>query len=109
MVEATAKVTTLDKRGADGQLIGVDDNAICIYRMSGGAIGTMTASWTYYGAEDNSTVLYGTKGILRIYDDPAYSLKLITAGGRRRSTSWRPSRPTTTRPPPASSTASWTA
>ena len=83
VVEATAKVTTLDKRGADGQLIGVDDNAICIYRMSGGAIGTMTASWTYYGAEDNSTVLYGTKGILRIYDDPAYSLKLITAGGEK--------------------------
>ena len=26
-------------------------------------------------------MLYGTKGILRIYDDPAYSLKLITAGG----------------------------
>ena len=43
----------------------------------------MTASWTYYGAEDNSTVLYGTKGILRIYDDPAYSLKLTTAGGER--------------------------
>ena len=43
----------------------------------------MTASWTYYGAEDNSTVLYGTKGILRIYDDPAYSLKLITAGGEK--------------------------
>ena len=83
VVETTAKVTTLDKRGADGQLIGVDDNAICIYRMSGGAIGTMTASWTFYGAEDNSTVLYGTKGILRIYDDPAYSLKLITADGEK--------------------------
>ena len=83
VVETTAKVTTLDKRGADGQLIGVDDNAICIYRMSGGAMGTMTASWTFYGAEDNSTVLYGTKSILRIYDDPAYSLKLITAGGEK--------------------------
>ena len=83
VVETTAKVTTLDKRGADGQLIGVDDNAICIYRMSGGAMGTMTASWTFYGAEDNSTVLYGTKGILRIYDDPAYSLKLITAEGEK--------------------------
>ena len=40
------EIGLLDKRGADGQLIGVDDNAICIYRMSGGAIGTMTASWT---------------------------------------------------------------
>ena len=74
-------VTTLDKKGPDGQLIGVDDNAVCIYRMSGGAVGTMTASWTYYGAEDNSTILYGTKGIMRIYDDPAYSIKITTADG----------------------------
>lgn len=81
VVETTAVVTTLDKKGPDGQLIGVDDNAICIYRMSGGAVGTMTASWTYYGAEDNSTVLYGTWGIMRIYDDPAYSIKITTADG----------------------------
>ena len=77
VVEATAKVTTLDKRGADGQLIGVDDNAICIYRMSGGAIGTMTASWTYYGAEDNSTVLYGTKGITAGGEKALYELEAI--------------------------------
>ena len=83
VVETTAKVVTLDKRGADGQLIAVDDNAICIYRLSGGTIGTMNASWTFYGAEDNSTVLYGTKGILHIYDDPSYSLKLVTAGGEK--------------------------
>lgn len=83
ITEVTAKVVTLDKRGPDGELIGVDDNAICIYKMSGGAIGTMTASWTYYGEEDNSTVIYGTKGILRIYDDPHYSMKLITASGEK--------------------------
>ena len=81
VVETTAVVTTLDKKGPDGQLIGVDDNAVCIYRMSGGAVGTMTASWTYYGAEDNSTILYGTKGIMHIYDDPAYSIKITTADG----------------------------
>ena len=38
------------------------------------AVGTMAASWTDYGAEDNSTVIYGTKGVLRMYDDPKYSL-----------------------------------
>ena len=83
VIQATAKVTTLDKRGADGQLIGVDDNAICIYELSGGAMGTMTASWTYYGAEDNSTILYGTKGIMRIYDDPAAAIKVILADGSK--------------------------
>ena len=74
VVRTTAKLSTLEKRDGSGNLIGVDDNAICIYEMSGGCIGTMTASWTYFGPEDNSTVLYGTKGIMRIYDDPAHSI-----------------------------------
>ena len=81
VVRTTARVVTLDKKDASGQLIGVDDNAICIYEMSGGTMGTMTASWTYYGAEDNSTILYGEKGIMRIYDDPAYSIVVKLADG----------------------------
>lgn len=81
IVRTTARLLTLDKRGADDQLIGVDDNAICIYETSGGAFGTMTASWTYYGQEDNSTVLYGTKGIMRIYDDPVHTITVIPREG----------------------------
>ncbi len=81
--KVTAKVMTLDKKYANGARIGVDDNAICIYEMSGGTIGTMTASWTYYGAEDNSTVIYGTKGIIRIYDDSAHSIVLIDREGNQ--------------------------
>lgn len=81
VIRATARLATLDKRGPDGELIGVDDNAWCIYELSGGAMGTMTASWTYYGAEDNSTVLYGTKGIMRIYDDPAHAIVIRLADG----------------------------
>lgn len=81
VAETTAKVTTLDKRDASGELIGVDDNAVCIYRMKKGAVGTMTASWTYYGEEDNSTVLYGTKGIMKIYENPEYCIELIRRDG----------------------------
>ncbi|MEI3102418.1 MAG: Gfo/Idh/MocA family oxidoreductase [Oscillospiraceae bacterium] len=85
VVRTTARLVTLDKRGEDGELIGVDDNAVCIYEMSGGAFGTMTASWTYYGAEDNSTVLYGSKGIMRIYDDPAHSIVVKLADGEEQT------------------------
>lgn len=85
VVRTTARLTTLDKRGEDGELIGVDDNAVCIYELSGGAFGTMTASWTFYGAEDNSTILYGTKGIMRIYDDPAHSIVVKLANGEERT------------------------
>ena len=80
-VETTARICTLDKRDSSGELIGVDDNSICIYRMEGGAIGTMTASWTYYGGEDNSTVIYGSEGVLKIYDDPRFCLEVTRRDG----------------------------
>ena len=83
IIETTARLVTLDKRDATGSLIGVDDNAICIYRLSGGAIGTMSASWTHYGVEDNSTILYGTKGIMRIYDDPNFAIVVNLNSGER--------------------------
>lgn len=83
VVSATARVTTLDKRDPAGNLVGVDDNALVIYEMSGGAVGTMTASWTYYGPEDNSTVLYGTEGVMRVYDDPAHSIVIDRRDGER--------------------------
>lgn len=72
--KVTARMDTLHKKDAEGNFISVDDNAVCIFEMEDKILGTMTASWTYYGPEDNSTILYGTKGIMRIYDDPQYSL-----------------------------------
>lgn len=83
IVEVTGKVVTLDKRDMNGDLIGVDDNAMCIYTMENGVVGTMTASWTYYGAEDNTTVIYGTEGIMRLYDNPEYGLRILKKDGSR--------------------------
>lgn len=83
VVETRAVVTTLDKKDVQGCLIGVDDNAICIYKMENGVIGTMTASWSYYGEEDNSTVLYGTEGIMKIYSNPRFSIELIMKNGEK--------------------------
>jgi predicted dehydrogenase len=74
IVEVYARIGTLDKRYPDGTLINVDDNAFCLYTTASGAIGSMHVSWTFYGEEDNSTRIYGTKGILRLYDDPSCSL-----------------------------------
>ena len=81
--EVEAQLCTLDKKFSDGSPITVDDNAFCIYHMDGGAVGTMTASWTNYGPEDNSTVINGTKGVLRIYDDPEHTLILEKKDGAR--------------------------
>lgn len=76
-----ALLSTLDKTGPDDRPIEVEDNSLCLFRMEDGVIGTMTASWTYYGAEDNSTVIYGTGGILRVYDVPGSPLRLVRPDG----------------------------
>lgn len=53
----------------------VDDNAVCILRTADGVIGTLTASWAYNsGSDDNSTIIYGEKGFLKLEADPEYSL-----------------------------------
>lgn len=74
IVRTSAVISTLDKKFSDGTSIEVDDNAFCIYTLESGATGTLHVSWTNYGTEDNSTKLYCTKGVIRIYDDPEYSL-----------------------------------
>lgn len=81
IIRATGRLTTLDKRGPDGNLIDVEDNAICIYELENGAIGTMTASWTHYGEEDNSTEFWGTKGIMKILRDPAHAIVVTLRDG----------------------------
>jgi predicted dehydrogenase len=72
---------TLDKKDSNDVTIPVDDNAICIYKMDGGCVGTMTASWTYYGSEDNSTTIYGTEGIMHLYENPEYSIVIEKRDG----------------------------
>ena len=74
VVEVAAKLATLEKVDATGAPIPLDDNAIAIFTLSNGAVGTMTASWSYHGFEDNSTVLYGKTGIITIYGDPVYQV-----------------------------------
>lgn len=59
----------------------VDDNAVCVLKTESGIIGTLASSWAYNGKEDNSTIVYGEKGILRLEDDPTYSLVAQYATG----------------------------
>lgn len=69
VVEVGGFVETNAKKDTD-----VDDNAVCVLKTESGIIGTLAASWAYTSSEDNSTVIYGEKGILRLEDDPNYSL-----------------------------------
>lgn len=68
-VEAAAFVETSAKENST-----VDDNAVCVLKTESGIVGTLAASWSYNGGEDNSTVFYAEKGTMRLEDDPEYSL-----------------------------------
>ncbi|RDI47993.1 Gfo/Idh/MocA family protein [Falsibacillus pallidus] len=68
IVEVSGFADTLAKEAT------VDDNAVCILKTDTGIIGTLAASWSYTAGEDNSTIIYGEKGIIRLEDDPNYSL-----------------------------------
>lgn len=63
--EVSAFIGTLHKEDTD-----VDDNATCLLRMQSGAIGTLVGSWTYYKGEDNSTVFWCEKGVMKVGTHP---------------------------------------
>lgn len=79
--EVSAFVDTKAKRNEKGELIDVDDNAVCILRMENGVLGQLTASWTYVAREDNVTILYGSKGQMVIGADPEYPVEVVLANG----------------------------
>lgn len=71
----------LHKTFEDGTPIEVYDNAVCNLKMRSGIIGVGIFSWTYYGEEDNSTIIYLEKGIIKIYNEPNYQIKIIGLDG----------------------------
>ena len=76
IVEASSFVEHIAKPMGD-----VDDNAVCLLRARSGAVGTLTASWSHDPGEDNGTILYGTKGILRIGTEKSFPVVVnLTTG-----------------------------
>ncbi|WP_246938773.1 Gfo/Idh/MocA family protein [Bacillus pinisoli] len=68
-VEVGSFIETSAKENTD-----VDDTSVCILKTKNGIIGTLAASWSYVSKEDNSTIIYGEKAIVRLEDDPMASL-----------------------------------
>ncbi len=83
ITEVSGLVSTLDKCGRDGQLIALDDNAFLHLKTSDGVIGTLEASWTNYGIEDNTTVIYARNGTLAIGTDPTCSIVVTFRNGEQ--------------------------
>ncbi|MFA6505450.1 MAG: Gfo/Idh/MocA family oxidoreductase [Treponemataceae bacterium] len=74
IAEVKAYVATIDKKNDKGQLIEVDDNALCLLKSKSGILGTLCASWTSNGDEDNGTTIFCTNGVIKMYDNPDFPL-----------------------------------
>ncbi|WP_240620256.1 Gfo/Idh/MocA family protein, partial [Peribacillus acanthi] len=73
----------LDKIDENGKPIEVCDNIVCSLKTKKGRLGTASFSWTYYGEEDNSTIIYCEKGMLKIYHHEDFPLEVITKDGEK--------------------------
>lgn len=69
---------SLDKVDENGEAIEVADNIVCSLKTRKGYLGTASFSWTHYGEEDNSTIIYCEKGIIKIYGKEDYQLEILT-------------------------------
>ena len=83
VVEVSCFAGVLHKTLDDGCAIAVNDNVVALVRTQKGCVGTLAASWTYYGPEDNSTTLFCEKGIMKIYGDPQYEIRISKPGGQQ--------------------------
>jgi UDP-N-acetylglucosamine 3-dehydrogenase len=83
ITEVNAYMATLDKRDNEGNFVEVEDNVVSIMKTKSGIIGTLTFSWTNYGEEDNSTILYCSNGVMKIYDNPEFALEVIKKNGEK--------------------------
>lgn len=81
ITQVSAFQGALDKVDETGERIEVCDNVVCSVRTKKGYIGTASFSWTYYGEEDNSTIIYCEKGIMKIYHRPDRQLEVIMKDG----------------------------
>lgn len=83
IVQVNAFQGTLDKVDEHGEPIDVCDNIVANLKTREGVLGTAAFSWTYYGEEDNSTIIYCEHGMIKIYHDPTYQIEVITRDEER--------------------------
>ena len=83
IVQVSAFQGALHKVDENGEQIEVCDNLVCSMVTDKGRLGNAAFSWTYYGEEDNSTILYCEKGIMKIYHNDVYQLQIIMQSGEK--------------------------
>ncbi len=77
-----AYLPTLDKRKSDGTLIRDEDTAMVLIRCGSGLSGMLYTGWCTYGCADRETHIFGTEGVMKLFEDP-WSLAVYKKSGEK--------------------------
>lgn len=77
-----AYLPTLDKRRSDGTLIRDEDTAMVLLRCESGLSGMLYAGWCTYGCADRETHIFGTDGVMKLFEDP-WSVTVYKKSGEK--------------------------
>ena len=77
-----AYLQTLDKRKSDGELIRDEDTAMVLLRCESGLSGMLYAGWCTYGCTDRETHIFGTEGVMKLFEDP-WSVTVYKKSGEK--------------------------
>jgi predicted dehydrogenase len=77
-VEACGMIATMEKKKCE-----VEDTAVSILRTEKGIMGQMFAAWIRKGGDENATVFFCEKGVIRLEDHPEFPVIVEKANGEQ--------------------------
>lgn len=77
-----AYLPTLDKHKSDGTPIRDEDTAMVLLRCESGLSGMLYAGWCTYGCADRETHIFGTDGVMKLFEDP-WSVTVYKKSGEK--------------------------
>ena len=78
VVQSSAMMGTVEKTNCT-----VDDTAFAVFTMKSGIIGQMFAGWILKAGEANYTLICCEKGVIRMFEDPRFSVVVLKADGEK--------------------------
>lgn len=82
IISVMAYLPTLDKKKSDGSPIGDEDTAMVLMRCEGGLTGMLYTGWCTYGCTDRETHIFGTEGVMKLFEDP-WSVTVYKKNGEK--------------------------
>ena len=82
ITEIMTFATVLDKKKSNGIPIDNEDTAMLLLKCQNGLSGMLYTSWCVYGCNDRETHIFGTEGVMKLFEDP-WSIAVYKKNGEK--------------------------